>query len=305
MNSIELAKEVYITHNSFPGEWRGPYRPFLPPEVYEQYGGGDILGKWETILKEVEQDVENQICYAPSPWHAALFLTPLQWRKREDPWPMLFRGQGDSGWRMSSSLSRLDALKASHAVRASRAFCDLLARYWHLRGLSAATSPNIHMATAQHYGIPTCLLDFTFDASVAVYFAATEREPSNENNKAVVFFIGLNRSWDFGTKVLLPPPAVERVYHQRGLFLEIPEGQSSEFQTMCCRIEFPRDPTFQIVREGQSVDILPGDSWLENITKWVKRHTELKDLPSDQKEWPSATIQELLSFPVPDYLSRH
>jgi hypothetical protein len=161
-------------------------------------------------------------------------------------------------------------------------FCSLLEQLLNGGHASEAVRKS-YLAIAQHYGIRTRLLDFTPDPAVAVYFAA--KGPPTPHGEAVVYSIAFNKMWKFGGRIYLVPAFAERVYLQRGLFVEIPEAEMKTFRLSCFEIRFPHDPEFCIQRHGQKVDILREDPWLANAIAWSReRVRQGESVPDDPGE---------------------
>lgn len=223
------------------------------------------------ILSEIEVS-GKRLVHAPSPWHAALMMmvqieysTALYEQPIEKNGKIgiltskqrpLFRGQGDSAWDLIPKKERPNVNKVLEA-RAVEAFCAILARLF--RSADLPTPPTlVYIATAQHYGLATHLLDFTADPSLAVYFAAHGYKVCEEQ-EAVVFLLPLIDALKHGAKIILPPPFVERLYIQRGVFIEGPGHAVNSIRNLCWEISFPLDPSFEVIREKGIVDILPAD----------------------------------------------
>jgi len=88
-----------------------------------------------------------------------------------------------------------------------------------------ACRPSLAHAIAQHHGIPTCLLDFTYNGLIAAYFAAesacrlmTGGTASDTLAVWAVNYIALERGGKCG-RVLCPKTESEYIHAQDGVFL--------------------------------------------------------------------------------------
>jgi hypothetical protein len=180
----------------------------------------------------------------------------------------IFRGQRNADWDIRASILR-PGVNASDATTRAKIFALVLEDVW--RPDHFAFNQNIqfnvgqesYLAAAQHYGIPTHLVDFTTDPDVAVFFATHNTMP-DEDNTASVYFITLNEALSKGCEIILPPPFAERLYLQKGLFLKMSEPLDKE-KFFLGEVRFPTRrtsgnqsiPPFQIMRRGENhVDIL-------------------------------------------------
>jgi hypothetical protein len=83
-------------------------------------------------------------------------------------------------------------------------------------------------AMAQHYGLPTSLVDLTFDPRIAMWFACSETQsepiaelPATLRNCAVVYFTSFYKLVSVSKlQIRLPHPAATRIYHQSGCFVD-------------------------------------------------------------------------------------
>ena len=109
--------------------------------------------------------------------------TELQERLFEGSWnpliqrfrsPFVFRGLSDREYRLETSLTRLGGpydILEKHLLRNFRKYGQMEAHvfpsFWHL------------LSIAQHYGLPTRLLDWTYSPYVALHFATANHEKFN------------------------------------------------------------------------------------------------------------------------------
>lgn len=100
-----------------------------------------------------------------------------------------FRGHRKSSWRLTPS-----ALRYAKVSERERAF-ELLAVFRRVAEIKIERPPRDDehlkwMQLAQHYGIPTPLLDWTQSATYALYFACEEKkEDGNDKSDGVVFLM--------------------------------------------------------------------------------------------------------------------
>lgn len=100
-----------------------------------------------------------------------------------------FRGQLQSNWKPSSSLERALARGESHealTVRLER-FIAWARHEPSLRYLTEASNQDQLFAVLQHYGFPTCYIDFSTDPGVAGFFASDCENPPDEGVRSVIF----------------------------------------------------------------------------------------------------------------------
>jgi hypothetical protein len=148
----------------------------------------------------------------------------------------LFRGMASSDWKLISSLDR----QFSHIpVEGRNGFADrlLTAFIEECQSLSRAldwTDRNIKLALAQHFGLPTRLLDWSLSPYIAAYFAfadlAHKRQDEVEDIESVAIWALDTRAkgWtgDVGVEILTVPPVASamagsenpRMLHQVGRF---------------------------------------------------------------------------------------
>jgi hypothetical protein len=236
-----------------------------PPTVTEKISDGllDIASQVEKTRKSVDRPW--WIATAPSAWHAALYIIGLQEQLRSDvsvAEPLLFRGHADARWEILPALLRkgVDRAREQKLFRLFRRF----ALHFHLQHRSFWPAPTTesHLATAQHYGIKTNLIDFTSDPTVAVSFACSEA-PSRD--LACVFGLPLRVGRQFRAGALLPHPYTRRLYRQRGVFIHTPRANPVAIRRECIEVHFPVSVGFVTYRHGKPTDLLEPDSWIESL----------------------------------------
>lgn len=287
-----------------------------------------LIQDWDWVFEGVTfEDFENKkIPIFASPWHACVFLYKQMalWANDDlsseprastalelglDPLPpivLLFRGQRNPGpdWKIESSLNRKEGATRGEAVSASLRFTALLQKTLEECGFPFV-DPLALLAAAQHYGIPTDLLDFTPDPAVAVYFANERQE---DPDVGVVFGISWSKAWNrFGFQIVLPPPLIERLYLQRGVFLEYDYSRADEFRRECIEVRFRKHPEFVIVREDKpETNILKDDSFLRALAdtsrEWASAGNRWQSaFPSWRAEWLQRYYQELKPHLTSDF----
>jgi hypothetical protein len=100
----------------------------------------------------------------------------------------LFRGQGDVNYKLRSSFDRkFEQLPITQRVRK---YESLLARFedlYHLR-FGKHVDRSVILSAAQHYGLPTRLLDWSSNPFVAAYFAFSSAALTNQTKGRVVIW---------------------------------------------------------------------------------------------------------------------
>jgi len=245
-------------------------------------------------------------------WQAASAAEALAWLRCELYWPscfcltekvntgtkvslprrQFFRGQARTDWSLSPTLLRTTGRDRTRAERATRLAASIIElefnMLWDADG--SQTWPRLNrgfgLAAAQHYEMPTLFLDWTGEPAIAMHFATCSRS-SQTSPMAAVYWADVVDLTSLGLRMLLPPPYVLRLYHQRGFFTEVTTEESAEKLTLQChRIQFPAQPCLpiQMTADGDTMfagDPLLPDPWFEALQKWSWLHQADDQIQSD------------------------
>jgi hypothetical protein len=283
------------------------------------------------------EELGRPIVSVPSPWHAVFHL------RRENKRnicgysnlvnfnPFVFRGQRDSRWPIQASINRTGVDRELETT-AANVFAELLRRIYIFQHFTDIISPSllafseidpiipadVHLATAQHYGIKTELVDFTTDPSVAVWFAC-QAAPGEKAELAAVFATPIHTRTD--KTLLFPHPYVRRLYRQRGLFIRQGHDETGKLEVgdplrqQSLEIRFAPDSSFELKRDKlgfrpklpdlHKVDwdspawtddstLLPEDAWWNDmVTKSyeIARDGRLEELLKSADKMPMTDLQ--------------
>lgn len=297
--TIEEAKEVYETLASVPGV--GPFAVIDEPSERDVMA---LQGQIKSVISDVVWiGKRKRVAWAPSPWHTAVFAATVAEYSAWSPLDLgdelatagrilfgqtvrqrpLFRGHPDSDWRENLTPRRARrGIDRKSEDRAASLVCDFLDTVW--RSTDLPLAKGVHMATAQHYGLHTKLLDLTPDPAVAVFFGASG-ERRRKDQRAVLFVLPhIDALLYHKARVILPPPFVQRLHHQYGVFLELGKRRRvRSARRACWQILFPLDESFRVRRDGEPVDVHPEDEWFEKVIAWARHAADTSKAAGDQR----------------------
>jgi len=253
--------------------------------------------------------------YAPSPWHAlcAILFQDIRSRLHRGSFDAalaevrsnfggrpFYRGQArawdimPSAWRSPEQAELSSRLVPKFSAALHEHFAAVPDPVTHLAG-----RPDLSHATvglAQHYGLPTDMVDLTFHPLVAMCFAcgatsSPEVYPRDLHldkllRCAVIYVIAAPAlSTVARTMFEFPPTYSLRLYQQKGLFADFgpyPGSKATHFldkysaewtwlQQNCQRIFFPRTyPVMEGADELRDNHLMEGDDFLIEVARRVK-----------------------------------
>lgn len=166
-----------------------------------------------------KSEVGRRVLRAQEKWHEYLSFLDERMHPR---W--VFRGQSSKSFVLQPSAGRVQRYDPLFEERVFRAFKKDARLHMHL----PETNDWDWLALAQHYGLPTRLLDWSTNPLVACFFALQDERRDKED--AVVFAYPLNQtemvdpaSWPAPFSIervgfLFPSSLAPRISSQRGLF---------------------------------------------------------------------------------------
>jgi len=209
----------------------------------------------------------------PTAWHAVAVATRIQYTMVEQGHHVIFRGQSNSSYALLPSIFRPGTDREAHN-RARRLMAWFLAATAYQ--FYGTLEPALFFGAAQHYQIRTNLLDFTPDPAVAVWFAGLSRDPVSNHpcRTASIYVLPLDVARQRGLHLVLPPPFVERLHRQRGIFIEFAAEEPIPLSEVT-EIRFPANVAsapyrFNVVRHGRTIDLLRDHEWIRKVVTWAE-----------------------------------
>lgn len=165
----------------------------------------------------------------------------------------LFRGQLNAEWRPTSTYQRKignnAAAKKTHEQRIARivAWAQTIPELSYLA--NEVSRVDELFAILQHYGIPTCYIDFTTNPSVAGFFASDRTTPPPSNEKCAIYCLKIEHIKEHYAKlrlqntelaaelIIIDAPILWRLQAQHGCFLYVNHDWTQLYEMD--RIEFP------------------------------------------------------------------
>lgn len=170
------------------------------------------------------------------------FLEALNARHfRSERWVWIFRGLSREEYQLIPTVGRI-----SHTSSSREKFENILFEAFQREALphltSAPQNPWEWLAVAQHHGLPTRLIDWTYNPFVALYFAV---EDQAEYNGVVVALRGIERVKLLATQdpfsisepmLYVPASVTPRIVAQEGIFTVQPKVEtplSEQIKSKC------------------------------------------------------------------------
>jgi len=238
------------------------------------------LEEFEKHIQEIWSETERidtNVYQVNSPWHAAILcsaLMAMNTKQSESNTHFSFRGEGNFAWKEfgPSYFREKDKQKRQLFKRTMANFAYMLKFAADQCFANKKVPQNFDImhfvGAAQHYFGNTHLMDWTSDPSVAVAFA----NDSDHAEHSVVYLLPTRTAIRHGAVFYLPPPFVERLYLQRGLFIQ-PRTKAS-LKEDCVAIRFSKDPHFRVIRnktELQKNDLLKVEPSFDLLIEHCKR----------------------------------
>jgi hypothetical protein len=245
--------------------------PKLVSQATKTYRSYDpIFETAEPYMARIANGQASGLVDVPGPYHAVAVAMSVQQKLLDQDEHVIFRGQSNSSYPLIASIFRPGIDRAAED-RANRLIAWFLASTAHQ--FYGVFGSEMFLGAAQHYKGRTPLIDFTPDPSVAVWFASQPRTGRSECETASVWIMRLDSARQFSTRIVLPPPFVERLYRQRGMFIERASGDPLRKETMI-EIRFPANLTgsdyrFDVIRQGRRVNIFEDHSWIRGVVNWA------------------------------------
>lgn len=183
----------------------------------------------------------------------------------------VYRGLAHEKWELKTSLMRLEGAYAKVERPLLRSF-----RKYAQPGWLPAGSVWLHLAVAQHHGLPTRVLDWTIAPKVALHFATVEREHYDKDG--VIWAVDVVRA-----RALLPGKLRDILDREYAYLFSVEMleeiGSLAEFDALAAAhgsfVLFFEPPSLdaRIVNQGAVMSIMPGPELL--LGELLRQHPDL------------------------------
>jgi hypothetical protein len=246
----------------------------IPPQTPDR---DDLIYAIGNAIQDCRNE-DGRLFTAPSPWHAYFLLLKHHTDARARDGAVFFRGHNRIGLTsVAAGLYRDDISEESR--RCAILAVDILAYMIEQKEILRLVTDDpfvLARAIAQHYGIPTSLLDVTLDPAVAVFFSCYAGD--DEYGAAFVFDWEVCQLMDF--PVVIPPvsPWSRRLTVQRGFFLNLERQGKVNVDDILYEVRFPKSYGFEVRRANSTYVPWPIDEpsvmsfigWLDTMTSKYK-----------------------------------